>query len=353
MSSIKKNYKIITLLFFLAISVYVFWQNLFPKPEKPNTVAIQKAIQKGKAFLKGRQTYHGAICDSTLGIFNVWETILSAQTLYNIDQNKTDTVLIKVLQYLKKSENAEGLVCHNNVQKNNYCIETSAIYLQLLADLAGKESVQKRANVIAKLQQKNGSWLIGNPDVKEALNFPTVTAFALNILQKAHTPVRYPKEALAWLVGKQREEGHWSFTWEYYDLPAYGLWAISEVIAPLKTPDMQAAKSKAIQYILKSQQADGTWEYGSMADFKTPSKELEVALSLASIQNFLAHEKNEPLEYAAYKAIQYLLKQQTPSGAWEGGFFPAPNSQKKEYIFATAMALRTLQRHLNQTRKND
>lgn len=44
------------------------------------------------------------------------------------------------------------------------------------------------------------------------------------------------------------------------------------------------------------------------------------------------------------RGVDFLLQAQTPNGSWDGGYFPIPHAryEKREYLFATAMALRVL-----------
>lgn len=310
---------------------------------------IKKAIGQGSEFLKKLQTPDGAIADSTNKLFSIWETVLASQALITAYSGKANPTVIKSIEYLKNNENGEGLVCHNQKCKEGFCTETSAIYLELLGNIYGAEKIKDRAITLANRQQKTGEWLIGNPDVQQNKDFPSATAFALNILQKAS--VKPPNEDLAikWLLGKQNKEGHWGNTWEYYDLPAYTLWQVMQ----LNYPELKEAKAKAIEYVLNLQKEEGFWHFKGSQYAKRPSKQLETALMLSVILNYQTNEKipDDKLETAKQNAINYLISSQNPDGSWDGGFFPidSPRYEKKEYVFATSLAIITLKGFLNQS----
>ena len=65
---------------------------------------------------------------------------------------------------------------------------------------------------------------------------------------------------------------------------------------------------------------------------------------LNSLQNYDEILNDKPIK----KAIDFLLKSQKKDGSWEGGYFPIPNNRytKKEYVFATSLALIALNKYV-------
>jgi len=65
------------------------------------------------------------------------------------------------------------------------------------------------------------------------------------------------------------------------------------------------------------------------------------------VLNFLS-DKNGPEIAFREKAVQFLLNTQNRDGGWNGGFFPVPKEryEKREDLFATAMALIALRKEL-------
>lgn len=311
-------------------------------PAKENE--IRKAFHKGVHFLQAIQREDGAICDTVNPLFDTWETILAATSLFEIYRDTSDPVFKKAITYLKLNEDDTGLICHNKKCREAYCLETTAVYFLLLLKIGEKEVVRQRMDTILALQRPAGDWEIGNPDVREFKNFPSVTAFVLTLLSDLKMPALYQEAALDWLQKCQTPEGHWGYTWEYYDCPAYALWPVMKVLQDQDTPGLVAARKKALSYILSQQQEDGSWEFTGTGLQKRPSKALQTALMLSALEAAGRREYEGAIE----KGIDYLLANQQENGAWNGGYFPIDNTryEKKEYIFATARTLSVLNTYL-------
>lgn len=328
------------------LSSFLFFTNC---AEKEND--IQVAITNGIHFLDGIQRADGAICDTVNPLFDTWETVLCASALLQVRADTNDATLHKALVYLRQNENTDGLICHNKKCKSAYCLETTAAYFLLLRQTGKEEQVKERSKRMMDLQKPTGEWEIGNPDVRIQKDFPSVTGFALGLLQTAGLEPKYPAEAFHWLLQKQTPEGDWGAAWEYYDCPAYALWPILRAIKDENTPEMASARQKAIHYIIYSQNSDGAWDFSRAEQQKRPSAELQTALMLSA----LAYVDFDKKEEITRKAVAFLLDHQQKNGSWDGGYFPIDSKtyEKKEYVFATALALSTLENyfHKQQVRK--
>ncbi len=304
----------------------------FTEPDESKT---KQAIKNGIHFLKKIQRNDGAICDSINSLFDTWETIMAAHALYDIEKDSTEPCFNKALNYLRANENQKGLICHNKKCKQAYCLETSSEYFLLLIKLGLKEKIKSRLQFIKELQKPSGEWEIGNPDVNEEKTFPSVTAFVLQIFSEANESPAYQTEAYNWLMNKQNIQAHWGNTWEYYNCPAYALWAALQI----KTNNKQfiSAKERANAYILKSQNKNGSWNYVDLNNIKAPSAELQTALMINAIGN----NDSAKNKAAVNNGIIFLLAKQGSNGGWDGGYFPIKNTRynKKEYVFATALSL--------------
>lgn len=301
---------------------------------------IRNALNSGEQFLQGIQREDGAICDSINPLFDSWETVLAATALYEIHRDTSDLVFQKAMAYLIANEDAAGLICHNKKCREAYCLETTAVYFLLLLKTGKEEVVRQRMDTILAMQKPAGDWDIGNPDVREQKNFPSVTAFVLALLMELKISALYPEAALDWLQRAQTPEGHWGNTWEYYDCPAYALWPILQVLQDAPTPELAATQQKALRYILSQQQEDGSWEFSATTLQKRPSKALQTALMISALEAAGCREHEAAIE----QGINYLLANQQENGAWDGGYFPINSTryEKKEYIFATARTLSVL-----------
>ena len=328
-----------------AVSAIAFMVNIsFITPLQSISIEdIRVSKQKGTTFLKYIQRSNGAICDTTNPLFETWETILAVSAIYRSDADTNDMVVKKGLSFLKKNENAEGLICHNQKCRQSYCIETTAAYFNLLKLTGKNENITKRLKKIAALQKPGGEWEIGNPDVRIEKDFPSVTAFVLNLFHDADLETDHKKEALIWLLKKQTIRGDWGKAWEYYGCSGYALWPVLEVLQHENSTEAGLAKNKAIAFILSGQNSDGSWFYKDPLFEKQTSAALQTALMLSALQH--AGETNTE---AVLKGINFLVNSQQKQGNWNGGYFPVPEKRytKEEYVFATALAIDVMQTYL-------
>ncbi len=307
-----------------------------------------QAIDRGYAFLAGIQRADGAICDTVNPLFDIWETVEAATAIWNCYGDASDPVLTKALQFLKTNENKDGLLCHNVKCRKDYCLETTAEYVILLADIAGKEVVQTRMEVVKKLQKTSGEWEIWNPDVLENKAFPSVTAFVLAAFQSAEMAPLYPDAAWAWLIAQQNAAGNWGATWEYYGCTAYALWPVLRALKAAHSPASKEAIRKAIDAIDRDQKESSYWD----ATVENNPKKVSRALQTALVVNALPDIDAPKALQVTTNGIHFLLAQQQPDGHWDGGNFPIPNARynKSEYVFATARAMVALHPRLGLNR---
>ncbi|MCA0239205.1 MAG: hypothetical protein LCH81_22720 [Bacteroidetes bacterium] len=308
---------------------------------------IRGALDKGTRFLSKIQRTDGGICDTLNPLFDTWETVLAATALYETNGGDTNQIVLHhALAYLRQQENAEGLICHNKRCKEAYCLETSAAYFLLLKETGQAGKVNVRAKKILDFQKTTGEWMVGNPDVREQKDFPSVSGFALSLLQTLNLKPLYPEEALHWLLEHQSPEGDWGAAWEYYDCPAYALSPVLQALDMHHTREADLAKQKAAQYIRSRQHSDGSWGVSSAVSGRGPSSVLQTGLMLSAMKYVDYAEKAVQVD----KAIDFLLAQQQADGSWDGGYFPidSPTYIKKEYVFATAQAMMVLQNYLTQ-----
>ncbi len=307
---------------------------------------IRLSQQKGIQFLQHIQRNDGAICDTVNPLFETWETILAVSAIYKANSDTNVPAVKRGLFFLMYNENSDGLICHNQKCKKAYCLETTAVYFNLLKLTGKNEQVIDGSKKIAALQKQTGEWDIGNPDVTIQKDFPSVTAFVLDLLHNTGIEPLYKKEAISWLLKKQTKGGDWGSAWEYYGCPAYALWPVMKLLQNENTKETRLAEDKAVAFILASQNKDGSWFYKDAALQKQTSAELQTALMLSALQN--AGLKNSE---AILKGINFLVNTQQKNGNWDGGYFPIPEKRysKQEYIFATTLAVDVMHNYLLNT----
>lgn len=320
-----------TFLFFLFLACSI---NIFGQITKEQ---LTESSNRAAFFLKRVQLPSGAIQDSANPLFNIWETILVTDALLDYFP-ETDTTIQRGLKWLHSNENEQRLMCHNVVCTTSYCIETSAVYLKLLSRLTSVQKLDSQLKTIAQLQEKNGSWKVGNPDVLDQLDFPSVTAFVINVFDSLHYSTQQLDLAYHYLIDEQLPDGSWGQTWEYYNCPGYALWQCMPALK--KNPNGQSAWQKGKDFILSTQLDNGSWFYTDSLIKNNVSPELQTAFML----HCLVNEQDETSKLACSKGMIFLLQSQLINGSWNGGFFPIPNERykKREYLIATALILKLM-----------
>lgn len=303
---------------------------------------IKTALQKGCAFLTQLQRKDGAISDTINPLFETWETILAAKSIFRCDSAVNETAIKKALAFLQSNENNEGLICHNRKCKAAYCLETTAEYITLLKLTGNTRDLEPGLQKIAAMQKQTGDWDIGNPDVTRETNFPSVTAFIVNLFNSTGSKIAGKQKAINWLLHKQTAKGHWGSAWEYYGCTGYALWQVLQALKHENSKETKMAIDKAIAFIKKAQRYDGSWLEEEPFHEKHISAQLQTALMLASLQ-CAGIKEGEVID----KGISFLINSQQPDGSWDGGFFPIPEKRytKQEYVFATALAIEVLQNY--------
>lgn len=322
-----------TLIFFLLFCL----SPCFGQKEK-----FVESRDRALTFLLSQQRTDGSFADSTNPLFNVWETILVTDALLTLNRPDCEPAIANALQFLKGSENEQGLICHNSKCKAATCVETSAYYVQLISDDSLSE-VSHKLELLSNLQNPNGSWFVLNPDVHERTDFVSITAFAVNLFELHSYPNYNKKAALDFIASQQLPDGSWGQTWEYYNVPGYALW---QCLKALKNePQFAQNYQRGLDFILQSQSEDGSWFFRDPAIPNFTSAELQTALMLQCLED----ETDPKTVEARDKALHFLLEKQLANGSFDGGNFPIQNARykKAEYLFATAMAIKALQMKLN------
>jgi len=298
---------------------------------------LTRSVSKARKFLETHQYENGTFQDSTKVLFNVWETILVCDALLD-DAQKNDSIIQHGINWLKTIENSDGIICHNATCASSYCIETSSVYLQLLHRVNPEADFTKQQATIAQLQEKNGRWAIGNPDVANEIYFPSVTGFAVNLFESTNYQRYEKKAALDYIAQQQLKEGSWGKTWEYYNSPGYALW---QCVPALKNDSVYAAElAKAKAFILTTQLENGSWDFTA----NDVGNHISAELHTAFILQVLGNETDQNSKSAVERGLKFLITSQKQNGCWDGGLFPIPNQRyrKYEYLIATALIYKSM-----------
>ena len=219
--------------------------------------SLQQRMHRTADFLKSEQAANGCISDSTNALFDIWETILVTSALSTY-YPPSDTVITRALKWLEPHAGEDGFICHNAQCSDFYCIETTALYLQLLNRTGTPFDQEKAAHLLNLLQTDNGSWLVGNPDVYLKKDFVSATAFALNALNALDVKPQRERAALDFIAARQLADGSWGSAWEYYGIPEYAIWQCMKALQNQQEHNLYYDRAK--EFLIHSQQKMGNWQ---------------------------------------------------------------------------------------------
>ncbi|MFA6216422.1 MAG: prenyltransferase/squalene oxidase repeat-containing protein [Candidatus Omnitrophota bacterium] len=303
---------------------------------------IQSAVIKGVKYLNHNQNYNGSISLRNDNRFDVWETANVLYAMLSIGGGDKK-VLARAKGFLKSAQNKNGSFNFKyGTSQSDYCLETTAVVIMAMT-LTG-EDVKKSMDFLSRKQNQDGSWKVGY--IQRPWNtFPSVTGYALNALLDQEAFDRNSIEnAVGYIYLQQKKDGSWGRTPLYYDSSFYPIFPILKALAAYGENESVVYKN-AVQYIKHLQNTDGSFEEQSE---QSPSLELRTALALNAL--LVSPDKSDLA--AIYRGIVWLLKQQQPNGAWNGGYY-AGKDNKKEDIFSTAMALLALHYYQKQSARGE
>ncbi len=301
------------------------------KAQSIDTKKIGQSIDRAQLFLMHSQQPEGYFADSTNNLFNTWETVIVAKALLTVNDSNRER-LEPTFNWLRSEENESGLICHNNRCRGGVCLETSALYLQLLNQKGDTNSLRTRFGLLTKDQLVSGSWNILNPYVKGDRSYPSVPAFLLNTSTLTGIPINGRKKAIQFLHTQFSDSG-FTANWEYYGTPAYTIW---QALNACREDSILFEKMKI--FVIENQQEDGSWNFQDSLNSRPKiSSELETAFLL----NALVQCQDPNLTPIIIKACDFLIRKQKNSGCWDGGRFPIENPEyvKLEYLLCTSLVV--------------
>ena len=306
--------------------------------DSPQTERIKPKLTSGVHFLLKQQNADGSIYQQNSPIFKVWETANALVAVHTVQSNSSPAKE-KMLSFLLSARRQDGSFYHTiSFAEQEFCIETTAVGLLALWLGGKKQETQKGASFLLHKQSPSGSWEIGTPAIKRDRFFPSVTGYALSTLALLELSPDNDNKGIDFILDSQQSDGSWGSSPVYYGTPYY---SIRANLLTLKLHNQQESTSyqKAIQYVLDNQNQDGSW---GPPGSPRPSRALRTTLAINSL---LIHPNKQCLP-AIQAGVFWLIQEQKEAGNWDGGFF-VENFHKKEDVFTTAMAILALKRYMH------
>jgi squalene cyclase len=306
----------------------------------------QSAASRACRWLASQQQPDGAIAlRGRILNPNMWETANALIALIHFDAKNYQDVIAKGFAFLDANwvdsgglpESADRLRGPNK----SHCIETTGTALRAYAAAGKRTQAEALGKFLFSVQEPDGGWKIGYPEASTFPNgqvlevFPSVTGFALVGTAIERVDPAKAERGLEWVKARQKPEGDWGAYPDYFWTPYYATSQIVAGFAGWGKPNDPVVK-RALRFTREHQNSDGSW--GDAGEPLTPSRELWTALALRTLEAAPDIESNDAIR----RGIAYLLSHQQPDGRWIGGHFKSiivPDSEKKEDVYATSMAV--------------
>lgn len=314
---------------------------------------IEASINKGVGYLVKNQNNDGSVSLDNDETFKVWETANAVLAVHaatadkSIGKNRSKNIhefLEKATDFLLKCTREDGSFGHDvSFEKNDYCMETTPLAVLVLSSF--KKNISAGVSFMLEKQEPNGSWEIGIAEIRTERFYPSVTGFVLSTLHclgvydnASESISNNMRKGIEYILETQGENGRWGSSWQYYDTPYYATYVnlLSLKLYGLEETDNY---KRGVSYIKKNQNPDGSWGKDSEG---RPSRALRTALALNSL--LVSAQTSDSDSQAIEKGISWLIKNQREDGSWDGGEF-VNFKDKKEDVYATAMALLALKRY--------
>lgn len=309
-------------------------------------------ISQALSFIASRQLQDGSIVDDRdILIFQEWHSVNALKAVglwWNAFRYVDPRIVRNALGFLRFGEQLDGMLSWRMLETaaHEYCTETSSEYISALTLLGCHEAASPKAGHLRQQQLVSGAWAQVHSHIPDAFQTEaSVTGFALMALAGLGLePVRLD-EALHFLAGSRRPEGHFGHNSYYYGTYYYMMFP---VVAALARFGHHSAVAHARDFVLSQQRTDGSW-YTVVEGFgEYSSREQHTALALRT----LAHA-GATIDYlAVHRALTWLLGRRETDGSWDGGSYPylSPDTgccrrlRATRHVFTTAQVLSALNR---------
>lgn len=298
----------------------------------------------------------------------VWDTLLASRSLVEVNDQNSQRPIEKGLDWLLSkqilSSNADWKAYKPEVPDGGWAFQFDNDYYPDIDDTAFVAYTLVKANFkryegriklaadwMVGLQSKNGGFgafdadnthyylnEIPFADHGALLDPPTSDVTGRTLMFLACILKHYPEyqhavdKAVSYLNKEQEEDGSWFGRWGTNYI--YGTWSVLMAFEELRIPANDARITKAVNWLKSIQRSDGGWgehndSYEDFVDhgigYKSNSFQTAWAL-LALMSGGEAHSKS------VEKGIEFLIKNQKVDGQWNDADYTAPGFPKVFYL---------------------
>lgn len=310
---------------------------------------LAEMVGAALAHVGARQLPDGSLVDDPeILIFQEWDTVNALKAMGTwADRFEPDTAVVDAaFEFLAGREKPTGMLSWGVLETTpgEYCTETSSEYIAALTLFGRRSEALAKAGFLREQQLPNGAWAEVHSHIPNAFQTEaSVTGFALAALFGLDLDPAREDEAVEFLAGAQRPDGHFGLNWYYYSTYYY---LMRPAVAALVEFGHHSAVAHARDFVLAEQRPDGSWytEVDGFGAYSSPEQHTALALQT------LSHAGVGLDHPAVHRALSWLFGRRHADGGWDGGSYPYPETgsyrsfRATQHIFTTTQVLAALHR---------
>jgi squalene-hopene/tetraprenyl-beta-curcumene cyclase len=329
------------------------------RADHPNCLAAERALRK-LLVIDGERGY----CQPCVS--PVWDTALAAHALMEVGESSLTPAIRRSLDWLEKRQVLDTVgdwaVARPGLRPGGWAFQYANPHYPDLDDTAAvalalsrfdptryQDAIDRAAEWVIGMQSRNGGWASFDADNTHSylnhipfadhgalLDPPTadVSARCLGFLAQIGTTPDHPamSSALAYLMREQEADGSWFGRWGTNYI--YGTWSVLSALNAAGADPTAPAIRRAVDWLTARQRSDGGW--GETGDSYYPGEPHGEAPYSAASQTawallalMAAGEVDHP---AVARGIAYLIATQDRDGNWDEPWYTAVGFPRVFYL---------------------
>jgi len=274
---------------------------------------ISVLIERGIKWLQTTQNPDGGYREALN--LNVWDTALSIIALTEVGANypNSSDIINKAAQWLVDHQNDNGGWAFSGMQDSSLpsdaddtALSTLAIIRAKLTSTDAKSAIQRGIEWLQQNQGTDGSWSTYQPGQGD-VGCVSITAHAIEALLADGDNEMFVNRGIQWLRANIHRDGYWNDLW--LAKRTYGTAYALVALVKAGFGDVPEI-ARGIRWLERTQNADGGWGEDM---FGNPTDSTVEQTAWCTYALLLTDDENS----AAQKGVEFLLKNQREDGSWQ------------------------------------
>lgn len=309
---------------------------------------ISVLIERGIKWLQATQNPDGG-CREALNL-NVWDTALSIITLTEVGvsfPNSSD-IISEAAQWLVDHQNDNGGWAFSGMRDSSLpsdaddtALSTLAIIRAKLTSTDAKSAIQRGIEWLKQNQGTDGSWSTYQPGQGD-VGCVSITAHAIEALLADGDNDMFVNRGIQWLRANIHRDGYWNDLW--LAKRTYGTACALVALVKAGFGDVPEI-ARGIHWLERTQNADGGWGEDM---FGNPTNSTVEQTAWCTYALLLTDGENS----AAQKGVEFHLKNQREDGSWQEscvGIYWEVIGGYSDPIYASVFPILALNQYVNKS----